>query len=587
MADLMAAMAAGHPGSRAPLDEIVERATTGYLDLVDPLDPPEPIAVVQHLLGTTNALIAQANVAKPKGSTDYPDLRSLSFWQIAHILMRLHRVILVRPSTLSHDRDYDVLAMYEPSGEGRGTYTTSESRIREIARQYCLGITTKDWESVALVLRESAPRHQRCLEQDLVAVNNGIFYYGSTDADLQIEGRTFSFHAKSLHPFDPDLIFLSKIPHDLDLDAPNPVITMPDGQPWDIVSWIDEMFDDPTQQGMTELMWQIIGALTRPLVRWNKSAWFYSDKGNNGKGSICQLMRHLVGMSQCAALSLEAMGRDFRLEPLLSAGAIICDENDVGAFIDRAANLKTIQTNDILEINRKHRTPVAFQFWGFMVQCLNGMPRFKDKSESFYRRQLFVPFAKSFTGHERSYIKQDYLTRPEVLQFVLRHVLVDVGDYYQFDEPPATCELMDEYKVFNDPVREFWEEFNYQYTWDLLPFSFLYDHFCSWFARANRSGSVIRSQQFVPDLLAVVEDDPMWTCRSKNRKIRPRTMMDDPEPLIAEYELKSWYTPGYQGSDPLARSQPLLKSSYRGLERVGIVCAPDPADRQTTDPDED
>ena len=94
------------------------------------------------------------------------------------------------------------------------------------------------------------------------------------------------------------------------------------------------------------------------------------------------------------------------LEPLTRATAIIVDENDVGTYIDKAANLKAIITNDAISINRKFKQVISYRFYGFMVQCLNEMPRIKDKSDSFWRRQLFIPFTKCFTGAERKYIKQ-------------------------------------------------------------------------------------------------------------------------------------------------------------------------------------
>ncbi|WP_197510811.1 DUF5906 domain-containing protein [Tessaracoccus coleopterorum] len=57
------------------------------------------------------------------------------------------------------------------------------------------------------------------------------------------------------------------------------------------------------------------------------------------------------------------MGKDFMLEPLTRASAIIVDENDVGQYIDKAANLKAIITNDVIMINRKHKYPISYQFW--------------------------------------------------------------------------------------------------------------------------------------------------------------------------------------------------------------------------------
>ena len=74
-------------------------------------------------------------------------------------------------------------------------------------------------------------------------------------------------------------------------------------------------------------------------------------------------------------------------------------------------------------MNRKFKAPIAFQFKGFMVQCINGMPKVKDKSNSFYRRQLVVPFLKNFQGAERRYIKDEYLARKDVLEYILWRVL--------------------------------------------------------------------------------------------------------------------------------------------------------------------
>jgi putative DNA primase/helicase len=263
----------------------------------------------------------------------------------------------------------------------------------------------------------------------------------------------------------------------------------------------------------------------------------------------------------------------------MRCNAIITDENDVGTFIDKAANLKAIATNDVIQINRKFLKPVAFQFWGLNVQCLNELPRMKDKSASNDRRHLFVPFEKSFTGRERKYIKDDYLKRPEVLEYVLWYALnragaANAGKYYEFSEPPATKAVLAEYKEYNDPVRAFWNEFRIKFNWDLLPFPFLYDLFKSWFAEQNPTGSVLSSQKFSADLLAVLESDETWHCKDKRLKIRPGSMMDAVEPLIAEYDLKKWMHPYYDGKDVNKRCRPELSASYRGVQRYTVGPTP-------------
>ncbi len=56
-----------------------------------------------------------------------------------------------------------------------------------------------------------------------------------------------------------------------------------------------------------------------------------------------------------------------------------------------------------------------------------------------YRRLLVVPFDKRFEGCERKYIKNDYLHRKEVLEYVLFHVLREM-DYYELSVPEASVD---------------------------------------------------------------------------------------------------------------------------------------------------
>jgi putative DNA primase/helicase len=533
-------------------NEITKQVTTKYLAGLDLAKLPTPATIEESLIAATNKEFMVENTGRT-GTHRINLLKRLSFSQVAQILITLHRVVRIAPSGKNTDRDYDLLAIYVADGEDEGIYATSEDQIRSIARWYNRELTINDSREVMTVLREEAPRVTRCSDRDLIAVNNGIFHYGT----------------KQLQPFKPEYVFLSKARVDYIENALSPGIQTPDGDTWEVESWMHTLSDDDE---IVALLWEVLGAIVRPHVRWNKSAWFYSDVGNNGKGTLVELMRNLVGAASYASIPISDFGKDFLLEPLTRASAILVDENDVGTFIDKAANLKAIITNDVISINRKYKTPIAYQFWGFMVQCLNEFPRIKDKSESFYRRQLFVPFTKSFTGAEKRYIKDDYIGRDEVLQYVLRRVLH--MNHYTLSEPLATQLVLDEYKGFNDPVRAFWDEFEEAFVWDLLPFPFLYDLYKAWFAKTNPSGSPIGRNVFVGDLVGIVRKSALWHCADKAAKIRPASRMSSPEPLIARYDLKDWMSQTYTGSDPLKKSVVYpLAPNYRGLLRQGATAA--------------
>ena len=522
-------------------------ATQDYLSTVDPLNPPPPFRVEEDLLAQTRAEISLENDQRGKGDKIRLPNR-LDVWQVASVISHLYHVKRIAGAGLENETEYDLVAIYQDSGPLQGVYVTNEDVFRKIARQYDLKISSREFAEMMVILGDLSERVVKNTDPDLVAVNNGIFNYKT----------------KQLLPFSPDYVFTSKSRVDYNPAAQNVVIhNANDGTDWDVESWMHTLSDD---QEIVDVLWEILGAIIRPNVPWNKSAWFYSESGNNGKGTLCELMRQLCGEGAYAAIKLDDMGKDFALEPLIRASAVIVDENDVGTFIDKAANLKAIITGDIVPINRKFKTAIAYRFRGFMVQCLNEMPRIKDKSDSFYRRQLFVPFEKCFTGVERKYIKTDYLHRKEVLEYVLKRVMH--MDYYSLSEPEACKDVLEEYKEFNDPVRQFWEEHQDDFKWDLLPNMFLYDLYRAWFNKNVPSGSPVGKNTFVKEIASLAEADGVWIYRKD--AVRRGSKMDAAEPLIAQYNLRDWMNLRYLGANDIVRlcTPPVVTSFYKGLERA-------------------
>lgn len=530
------------------LNETLRICTDDYLEQIDLDNPPAPVDIEAELVTLVKDACILENQIRAKGDTLKAPTK-LCPSQIASIMLRVHNIVRVKCGGENADPNYDLLAIYQNSGDRAGLYITDEDVFKSIAKQYNYSINKREVDDVIEMIRIDAPRVSRTINRDLIAVNNGIF----------------DFESKKLLPFSPEYIYLAKSRVDYNPMATNVVIhNDEDGTDWDVESWMSDLSDDPE---VVELLWQILSAIVRPFVRWNKSAWFYSHTGNNGKGTLCELMRSLCGDGSYAAIPLTDFSKDFALEPLTRATAIIVDENDVGCFIDKAANLKAVITNDVIPINRKFKTPISYQFMGFMVQCLNEYPRVKDKSDSFYRRQLFIPFDKCFTGKERKYIKNDYLHRDEVLEYVLYKVLN--MNFYSLSEPVSCKTALIEYKEYNDSVRQFLDEILPEVVWDLLPFGFLYDLYKAWFRKNSPSGLVQGKITFKRDVLSILNDYPDWCCKGYDVEVRPGKKMDRPELLIAEYGLDNWKNPGYMGGDVNQICMTKLKTMYSGLLRVG------------------
>lgn len=526
-------------------NQIITEVTESYLSTLNPCSLPSAGVIESDLLEQLNDEIELANAGVINKNRKYKMLFSLPANVIVQIILKLYPI-----ADLKLEGGTKALAVYCDSGKNAGLYDMDEDAIKKLIEQYGPDMTEKEIKDVFAKLERNAPLLSLTKDRDLIPVNNGVFDYKS----------------KSLLPFDPDMVFIAKCGVDYNPLAQNiNIYNAEDGTDWDAESWMQSLSDDSE---IVRLLWEITGACVRPNVEWNKSAWLYDPKGKTGKGTICRLMQNLCGEESYDSIAVEDFGTDAFLEKLMRKTAIISDENNVGSYLDKAKNFKKAVTGDPITINRKYRSTIKFRFRGFIVQCMNSMPKVKDRSDSFNRRLLIIPMTKSLDGMERIYIKEDYLGRKEVLEYVLCKVLN--MNYYSLSEPLACKNLISEFKEYNNPLAEFWNEFREQFIWDLLPFAFLYDLFHEWSRRFCPSGKIISKNSFCRELRKLVENDTLW--KAMDNAVTTGSKMDQREPLIEEYNVRGWQNPNVCVIYPLQRLR--TKSSYRGLVRqIPLACS--------------
>lgn len=473
----------------------------------------------------------------------------LGFTELALIINHLYIVRKISFLQNPIDEDDDILGIYIEEGNKLGTYAIDDSWLKETVYELAsYNITKKEFTEVKAVLMTLAKHVEITRDKNLIAVNNGIY----------------NRETKTLEDFTPEYVFLTKSPIDYNPKAKNVVIKNPDGTNWDIESWIEELSED---HEIKELLWQIIAASIRPNHGWTKAIWLYSQKGNNGKGTYCELLRNISGKGNWVSLQVSEFSKDFALGGLLQASVVITDENDVGTYIDDVANYKAAVTGDSFMINQKYKNPITASFSGLIVQCMNGFPKTRDKTGSFYRRLLMIPFNKSFTGIEKPYIKKDYLKRTEVLEYVLYKILH--MEFNEFIEPVMCKKIIYEYEEYNDTTVQFWHEMRDEFVWDCLPSQFLYDLYVAWQKRNAPHGKPVNKLTFMKELENIIDKDPDWIYKANQEdKIKVGDKMDKPEFLILEYNLTKWMKEDYTGTMPEKRVSFNKKQSYRGIQRV-------------------
>lgn len=442
-------------------------------------------------------------------------------------------ILISRTTTVQADRDGSeglYLAAYEddPASPRYGLY--SEDKIDKLAREYNPSINRSGIQEVREVLRMLCKDdiHELTRDKNLVAVHNGIYDIAN----------------KQLLEFSSDYIFLTKSRVDFNAAATTcPVITNPDGITWDVDTWIREIANNEAE--IEQLLWEVIAAVLRSNHSYDKAALFYSPKGANGKGTFCEMLKAIVPY---APINLSSLSNRFGLASLKSPVAmIISDENSTEFVINDATVFKCLVTHDPVNVERKYADSVEMTFEGLVVQCINKLPKITDISHSLIRRLMIVPFKQQYAGKENRMIKEDYVHRSDVLEYVV-HKALDM-DFDGFNVP-VQCELLVENFVeANNPVYSFFSDIESKFRWTLVPNTFIYALYVKWMAQNVPGEKPLGRNIFLDELRNILDKFDNWEIVGNGTPTA--AYIFGYEPLIGEYGLyDKWGDPrlaSYEG----------------------------------------
>lgn len=149
------------------------------------------------------------------------------------------------------------------------------------------------------------------------------------------------------------------------------------------------------------------------------------------------------------------------------------------------------------------------------------------------------------------------------------------------ETPDACLALLDDFRLTNDPVRQFLDDILIRATWDVLPWQFVFDLYRHWFMRNNPSGRCQSRKSLINDVKGIISDYKGWDY-SHNPVSVPDEMYDTPEGLIGIYDVREWEEPGYRGSNPNRSYLYRGSKRTRGLVRVGVAASEDAAVTDST-----
>lgn len=126
--------------------------------------------------------------------------------------------------------------------------------------------------------------------------------------------------------------------------------------------------------------------------------------GANGKSTLLDMLRHMLGEDNCFSLSICDLGEKFQLVPAMGKLALIGDDISNDYVNGKAcAIMKKFVTGDT--VNDQYKGGATFQFkpYATLIYSCNEIPKFADGTYGFERRIHPIPLSARFTPSDKGF----------------------------------------------------------------------------------------------------------------------------------------------------------------------------------------
>ena len=203
---------------------------------------------------------------------------------------------------------------------------------------------------------------------------------------INLDNGLLDWKRGALRPHDPKVLSTIRIPHAWNAKAKCPEIT----------AFLNEVLPDDC----IEFVLEIIGHCLIPDNRMQRSVMLIGT-GGNGKGTLLNLTKMLLGPANVAARTLHDLTEDrFARADVFGKLANICGDLDART-VERSDVFKMITGNDTLSGERKYGQPFEFVPFARLLFSANEVPPSSDQSMAYFDRWLPVPMTKRIRGTKR------------------------------------------------------------------------------------------------------------------------------------------------------------------------------------------
>ena len=264
---------------------------------------------------------------------------------------------------------------------------------------------------------------------------------------INFANGVFNRATGELEPHDPELLSPLQLAATFDLEAECP----------EVERFLGEIQPDPD---IRRILWELIGYVLISDPNRLQTATMFLGPGANGKSTLINLIRALVGQENVSAIPLHQLEVD-RFATSGLYGKLVNTFADLDArALSSSSMFKAITGGDPVQAERKFRNSFTFTPYTRLIFSANEPPPTPDGSDAFFRRWLIIPFERSFEGNEDRDVLSRITTPAELsgLANLGLSALANLTERGRFPECETTAAAKEKFRVDSDSVRGFLAE---------------------------------------------------------------------------------------------------------------------------------
>ena len=298
---------------------------------------------------------------------------------------------------------------------------------------------------------------------------------------IPFKSKVYDFDSGKFLDYSPEHVFLNRFPYDYVPDAPE-----------------QKIVTDFTYQitggdaGMIQLLYEAVGNCFYFRNIFRGAVMLYGRSGHNGKSTLLNMIRQLLGGVNISALSLHDLNERFRLVGLYGKAANIGDDIS-SRYLPETENFKKAVTGESVTVEHKGQDAFSFTPFAKMFFAMNQLPPVSDRSKAFFSRILLIPLNQDFSKAPDVRLKDRVWTQAEMewLTVLAMRGLYSLRFQGGFTKPKAVVELTSQYERDSNPLAEFIEDTG---TLEGRPVSEAYAGYQAWCGQAGHKNTFTRAK---------------------------------------------------------------------------------------------